>query len=108
MPLTWAYVDAIIAAGVGAPIDYQAFEELKANLLAIAGEIGTSTFAGQTGRLIELETAMPSTSYHVSFTPSADTGGYLGDAWFEIIDESSFMVYNTGSARSAFSWKAST
>jgi hypothetical protein len=105
--LTWTYVDAI--AAVGDPIDYQAFDEIQSNVDAInaaIGQKGVSTFAGSPGRTITLAAAMPDALYTVVVTPTANPGGSLGEVWIEAVGVSSFRVHNSGSAGTAFQWRA--
>jgi hypothetical protein len=105
--MTWTYTDGI--SYVGAPIDYQVFDEIQSNvnlLNAAIGPIGSSTFAGPTGQAITIAD-QGSTAYHVTITPSADPGGYLGEVWVAINSATQFTVYNSGSAVTAFKYKVS-
>ena len=104
--LTWTEVDAINA--IGAPVSFQAFDEIQANVNAINAAIGpapnTGTFGGQSGTVITFA-AQADTSYLVVITPSANPGGNLGEVWVVNNSTTQATVYNGGTATTGFRFK---
>lgn len=107
--LTWTWTDAFVTGSVGYPLDTEVIEEIRDNLIlvnaAIAGEYGASTFNGLAGRAITLAAAEADTSYTVAITPTAATGGNLGEVYLTGITTAGFTVHNTGSFTGAFRYK---
>lgn len=63
---------------------------------------GTSTFAGSAGRAVTHN--IGHTNYRVLITPTQDPQGYLGEFWV-LKQANTFVVYNSGSAATAFDWE---
>ena len=102
--MDYTYLDIAIADTPGASVDKELLEELKSNSqLSASKQTGASTFAGSSGQAITI-TETDDTDYFVSITPNADPGGNLGEVWVVNDSTTQFTVYNSGSAKTAFSW----
>lgn len=105
--LTWTYVDLI--AAVGDPIDYEAFDEIQANVNAINAAVGPAcgvdTFNGTAGRDITFATAQPDTDYIPFAVATEDTLGNLGDVYYTNIATTGFTVHCTGTFTGDMKWK---
>lgn len=66
-----------------------------------AGVVGSSTFNGTAGRVISH--GLGTADYAVSVTPTAETGGTLGEFYVKK-DANAFTVCNTGSFRGGFDY----
>ena len=104
--MTWTETDAINQ--IGAPVPFQVFDELQANINALNTASGTttgsSTFNGSTGKAITFS-AQADTSYLVLVTPIADPGGNLGEVWVVNDSLTQATVYCSGSATTSFRYK---
>ena len=101
--MDWTYTDQI--NGVGDPIDFEVFAELKSNILEAAGtDSAASTFNGPTGRSVTIAD-QGSTDYIVMIVPSADSGGNIGEWWVVNDSGTQFTVYCSGTATTAFRYK---
>jgi hypothetical protein len=107
MILTWPYVTPINA--LGAPIDFEAFQEIKTNVDLVAAAVGNSsgasTFNGRTGRAVTVSPAMANTSYLPIVTPSGVPDGNIGDIGVQIDSTSQFTVFCSGNSTGPFRWK---
>ena len=67
---------------------------------------GNSTFAGSDGQTITHNLNI--SNYEVSIKPSADSSGAIGEIWVTDEAANSFVVRNSGSAVTAFTWTVHT
>ena len=63
---------------------------------------GSSNFAGPGG--VAITHNLNLSNYDVSIKASADAGGALGEVWITDKAVNSFVVRNSGSATTAFTW----
>lgn len=64
---------------------------------------GSGSFAGTSGKRINLPASRADTSYTVSITPTANPGGQLGEVWV-VKSTAYFTVYNSGTFTGAFDY----
>lgn len=103
MALETPYLDEIIEVGVGGIPTTELWEEIRDNLGGGGGGVsggvhGSVTLGGSAG-VTATFTDVGSASYdilHFVVKGSGDLGA-VGEITFEIIDSTSFVVYNTGS-----------
>lgn len=67
---------------------------------------GNSTFAGSSGQTITHNLNI--SNYDVGIKPSVDGGGAVGEIWVTDEAVNSFVVRNSGSAVTAFTWTVHT
>ena len=99
MAFTTTQLDAIIAAGAGGIPTTALWQEIKDLLQASYGAVqGSFTLAGPTG-YTETFSDIGSVDYDVFYWIEYDSAeiGTTGEIQVEIIDATSFKVYNTGS-----------
>jgi hypothetical protein len=63
---------------------------------------GSANFAGPAG--VTITHNIGHTNYKVMITPTADPGGFLGEIWV-VKSANTIVVYNSGSATTAFDWQ---
>lgn len=63
---------------------------------------GTSCFAGSGG--VTITHSLNLADYDVSIKPSADGGGAIGEWWVTDMAVNTFVVRNSGSGITAFTW----
>lgn len=91
-------------ASVGARLDVAlnpdgTLKSMPPNGLVITGG---SAFGGLAGKTITHN--IGHVNYRVLITPTADPKGYLGE-WWVLKQANTFVVYNSGSAVTAFDWE---
>ncbi len=64
---------------------------------------GSGSFAGTSGKRVNLPASRADTSYTVSITPTANPGGQLGEVWV-VKSTAYFTVYNSGTFTGAFDY----
>jgi hypothetical protein len=107
MALTWTYVDGINA--VGAPIDWEAFKEIKDNVDLVDAKAGTDVddsleTAGPSGQAVTIPD-QGDTDYIPVIAFLTDDPGSIGE-WSITRDSSTqFTLYNSGIAGIDFAWK---
>lgn len=67
-----------------------------------SGHIGTSSFAGPGG--VTVTHNLNLANYRPYIIPIADGGGAIGEIWITDIAVNSFVLRNSGSAVTTFSW----
>lgn len=67
-----------------------------------SGHIGSSNFAGPGG--VTVAHNLNLANYRPHIDPIADGGGAIGAIWITDVGVNSFVVRNSGSATTAFSW----
>lgn len=66
---------------------------------------GSAKFGGaNSGRSVDLPSALASTDYRVMILPSQDSGAKVGEYWVDFKETGKFTVWNTGSATTSFDW----
>lgn len=97
------YLDDLIAEGASAIVTTEVWQEIKDNLGTggggsgtLTGQRGSVTLAGSTGATVTIADA--GANYDISYwiVKGANTGS-TGEITFEIISNTSFKVYNSGS-----------
>lgn len=77
--------------------------DVNGNVVASgSGHIGSSNFAGQGG--VTVTHNLNLVNYRPHILPTADGGGAIGEIWVTDIAVNSFVVRNSGSAITTFSW----
>jgi hypothetical protein len=79
---------------------------INGTLLAFVGARGTAAFAGYTSSTVVTIADQTTTAYTVSITPITVGApvGDIGEFGYEVIDSTSFRVYNTGTNTGDFSY----
>jgi hypothetical protein len=105
--MTWTFVDLI--ASVGAPIDFEAFDEIQSNvnlLNASVGVGGEDVFAGTgASTQITFAVAQADANYRPVITALAATGGDLGEVYVSDRQTTGFKIHNTGAFTGALAWQ---